>query len=417
MTSIVRQDDVRRLNQFGILRALRRHGPLSRTALSTLTGLSPSTVTVITNSLIERSVLTDRLTETATVNKRGRPQVLVAPSGRFITVATIRLARGLVEAALFDYAGQELGRRELRQHTLSLAPDNILQLMVRLLNELGREAGRDRSSIKRIAVAVEGIVDSAGRLLLSTPFADVHEVDLASLLEAEFGVPAEIMNDCNAVAEGLTWTAPAASGDNFAALLLSNGVGLGLAINGKMLSGPHSSGMEFGHMIYKPDGALCRCGRRGCIEAYAGIYAIRRAAAGEDPKFVSEDVPENATLVDILEKARKSDGPERRALQEAGRAVGTGLVNLFTLFDSLPLIIAGPSTIALDFMMDEIRAAFANRSFGRQIEPQIVDIYPDAPRLMRQGAVLRALAALDMSLPDLEEVAAVSDVVVGRDGQ
>jgi predicted NBD/HSP70 family sugar kinase len=215
----------------------------------------------------------------------------------------------------------------------------------------------------------------------------------------------------------LTWTAPAASGDNFAALLLSNGVGLGLAINGKMLSGPHSSGMEFGHMIYKPDGALCRCGRRGCIEPYAGIYAIRRAAAGEDPKFVSEDVPENATLVDILEKARKSDGPERRALQEAGRAVGTGLVNLFTLFDSLPLIIAGPSTIALDFMMDEIRAAFANRSFGRQIEPQIVDIYPDAPRLMRQGAVLRALAALDMSLPDLEEVAAVSDVVVGRDGQ
>lgn len=410
MTSIVRQDDVRRLNQYGILRALRRHGPLSRTALSTLTGLSPSTVTVITNSLIERGVLTDRLTETATVNKRGRPQVMIAPSGRYVTIATIRLARGLVEAALFDYAGNELARRELRQRTLSLAPDNILQLMVGLLNELGLQTGRPRASIKRIAVAVEGIVDSGGRLLLSTPFADVHEVDFASLLEAEYGVPAEIMNDCNAVAEGLTWTAPAASGDNFAALLLSNGVGLGLAINGKMLSGPRSSGMEFGHTIYKPDGALCRCGRRGCIEAYAGIYAIRRAAAGEDPQIVAEDVPENATLTDILEKAKAGEGPERRALQEAGRAVGVGLVNLFTLFDSLPLIIAGPSTIALDFMMGEIKAAFANRSFGREIEPQIIDVYPDAPNLMRQGAVLRALAALDMSLPDIEEVATASAV-------
>lgn len=414
MSSIVRQDDVRRLNQFGILRALRRHGPLSRTALSSLTGLSPSTVTVITNSLFDRGVLTDRLPETSTVNKRGRPQVLIAPNGKHATVATIRLARGLVEATLFDYAGRELGRRELRRRTLSLAPDSIIRLMVELIDGLGEETGRSRSSIVRIAVAVEGIVDSAGRLLLSTPFADVHEMDIASLLEGEFGASAEVMNDCNAVAEGLTWTAPEASGENFAALLMSNGVGLGLAINGKMLSGPKSSGMEFGHMIYRPDGALCRCGRRGCIEAYAGIYAIRRAVAGDDPNLVIEDVPENDTLVDIVEKARRADGPERKALQEAGRALGNGLVNLFTLFDSVPLIMAGASTIALEFMMDEIRAAFANQSFGRRVEPDIVDVYPDAPKLMRQGAVLKALAAYDMSLPDQDELAPEETVSASR---
>lgn len=414
MSRIVRQDDVRRLNQFGILRALRRHGPLSRTALSSLTGLSPSTVTVITNSLIERGVLTDRLPETSTVNKRGRPQVLIAPNGRHATIATIRLARGVVEVALFDYAGLELGRRELRRRTLSLAPESIVRLMVELVDGLAEETGRGRATIVRIAVAVEGIVDSAGRLLLSTPFADVHEMDIASLLEAEFGASAEVMNDCNAVAEGLTWTAPEASGENFAALLMANGVGLGLAINGKMLSGPKSSGMEFGHMIYQPGGALCRCGRRGCIEAYAGIYAIRRAVAGEDPNVVIEDVPENDTLVDIVEKARRADGPERQALKEAGRALGNGLVNLFTLFDSVPLIMAGASTIALEFMMEEIRTAFANESFGRRVEPDIVDVYPDAPKLMRQGAVLKALATYDMSLPDQDELAPEEAVSIAR---
>lgn len=404
MSGIVRQDDVRRLNQFGILRALRRHGSLSRTALSSLTGLSPSTVTVITNSLIERGVLSDRPPETGTINKRGRPQVLIAPNGRHATFATIRLARGVVEAALFDYAGRELGRREIRRRTLSLAPDSIVRMVVDLIGGLLEETGRSRGTVMRIAVAVEGIVDSAGRLLLSTPFADVHEMDIAALLEAEFGASAEVMNDCNAVAEGLTWTAPEASGDNFAALLMANGVGLGLAINGKMLSGPKSSGMEFGHMIYKPGGALCRCGRHGCIEAYAGIYAIRRAVSGSDPNVVIEDVPENDTLIDIVERARRSDGPERQALAEAGRAIGNGLVNLFTLFDSVPLIMAGASTVGLEFMMDEIRAAFANQSFGRQVEPDIVDIYPDAPKLMRHGAVLKALAAYDMSLPDQEEL-------------
>ncbi|MET3614995.1 putative NBD/HSP70 family sugar kinase [Rhizobium aquaticum] len=414
MSGIVRQDDVRRLNQFGILRALRRHGSLSRTALTSLTGLSPSTVTVITNSLIERGVLTDRLPEASTANKRGRPQVLIAPNGQHATVATIRLARGLVEAALFDYAARELGRRELRRRTLSLVPESIVRLVVELIDGLAEETGCDRASLVRITVAVEGIVDSAGRLLLSTPFADVHEMDIASLLEAEFGVGAEVMNDCNAVAEGLTWTAPEASGENFAALLMANGVGLGLAINGKMLSGPKSSGMEFGHMIYKPGGARCRCGRRGCIEAYAGIYAIRRAIAGQDPNVVIEDVPENDTLIDIVEKARRADGPERKALQEAGRALGDGLVNLFTLFDSVPLIMAGASTIALEFMMDEIRAAFANQSFGRRVEPDIVNVYPDAPKLMRQGAVLKALAAYDMSLPDQDELVPEETVSASR---
>lgn len=414
MSSIVRQDDVRRLNQFGILRALRRHGALSRTALSTLTGLSPSTVTVITNSLIEKGVLTDRLPETATVNKRGRPQVLIAPNGGFATIVILRLARGLVETALFDYSGRELALQEWRQRTLSLEPESILKLMIDLINGVLHEAGRNRSSIARIAVAVEGIVDSAGRRLLSTPFADIHEVDLASLLEAEFGVPAEVMNDCNAVAEGLATAAGDVAGDSFAALLLSNGVGLGLAINGKMLSGPKSSGMEFGHMIYKPDGALCRCGRHGCIEAYAGIYAIRRAAAGEDPNVVAEDTPENASLVDLLEKARLSDGAERAALKEAGRAIGNGLVNLFTLFDSVPLVLTGPATSALDFMMDEITAAFANQSFGRRVEPDIVDVYPDAPQLMRHGALLRSLAAIDMTLSDPEELEGEAEPIGGR---
>lgn len=404
MSGIVRQDDVRRLNQFGVLRALRRHGALSRTAISTMTGLSPSTVTVITNSLIERGVLTDLLPETGAANKRGRPQVRIAPNGDYATIATLRLARGLLEAALFDYAGQELARRELRQKTLSLAPDSILKLIVGLLDALAEETGRARNTFVRVVVAVEGIVDSAGRCLLSTPFADVHELDLAAALEAEFAIPAEIMNDCNAVAEGLTWSTPDAAGDNFAALLLSTGVGLGLAINGKMLSGPKSSGMEFGHMIYQPDGALCRCGRHGCIEAYAGIYAIRRSAAGDDPNVVSEDGPESATLDDILERAKAGDGPERRALREAGRAIGNGLVNLFTLFDNVPVILAGPATSALDFMLDDMKAAFANASFGRKAELDIVDIYRDAPKLMRQGALLRALAAIDMSLPDLEEL-------------
>ena len=68
--------------------------------------------------------------------------------------------------------------------------------------------------------------------------------------------------------------------NDFIAILLSHGIGMGMVLRGELFTGTQSSGGEFGHMIHRPGGALCRCGRRGCIEAYAGNYAIWRNAKG-----------------------------------------------------------------------------------------------------------------------------------------
>ena len=405
MANVVRQDYVRRQNQFGILSVLRRNGPLSRTAISALTGLSPSTVTVITNNLIERGVLTDRLPEEVSANKRGRPQVRLAPSESYAAIGILRLARGIIEGVLYDYVGKEMARQERRQNTVVLNADGVIRLMVDIVADMMK--GRC-DKLAHLTVAVEGIVDSEGRRLLSTPVADVHDVDFASALEAAFNAPSEIMNDCNAVAEGLIWSVPDTSTENFAAILMSMGVGLGLAINGHMISGPKSSGMEFGHMIYKPDGALCRCGRHGCIEAYAGIYGIHRAAQGGDPNALPAEEPPEAVLTALIEQAEAGDPATLAAFHDAGRAIGTGLVNLFTLFDNVRLILAGPSTSALAFMREGIRQALANRSFGRETEPDFVDIYPDSARLMREGALIRSLIEVDMAIPDQTEQATVS---------
>ena len=414
MAVAVRQDDVRRQNQFSILSVLRRHGPLSRTAMSALTGLSASTVTVITTSLMERGVLSDQHQDLATTNKRGRPQVLLAPNGTFATVVVLRLARGVAEGAAYDYAGAQLAWLESRRQTLSLTGEGLAAFLAGIIDQLVGDIEGARRSLTSIVIAIEGIVDGQGREVTSTPVADVHDVPLAGLLEDIFGARVEILNDCSSVAEALSWRAPERYGENFAAVLLSRGVGMGLMLHGRMFTGQKSSAMEFGHMIYKPGGALCRCGRRGCIEAYASIYSLWRAANGHDPDVLTEDEPPESTIAELVAKARLADGPERQALKEAGTALGTGLVNLFALFDSVPLVLTGPGTVALEFMMDEIEKAFTNRSFGLEAKPDIIDVYPDAAQLMREGGLMRALMAIDLGIPDHGESVFEVNNRVGR---
>src|SRR6185295_10353909 len=129
--------------------------------------------------------------------------------------------------------------------------------------------------------------------------------------------------------------------NDFIAILLSHGIGMGLVLRGELFIGTQSSGGEFGHMIHRPDGARCRCGRRGCVEAYAGNYAIWRSAhlQGEDEEPVAD--VSDADILALAAQARAGEGPERRAFAKAGEAIGFGLGSLFALIDPAPVAFVG----------------------------------------------------------------------------
>jgi predicted NBD/HSP70 family sugar kinase len=175
--------------------------------------------------------------------------------------------------------------------------------------------------LARITVGVEGIVDGDGKVFLSSPVIDVRDIPIGAAMEAEFGAPVELANECNMIAEALRWRAPERYGLNFAAVLMTIGIGMGLYLNGKLFSGIASSAVEFGHLCYEPEGALCRCGRRGCIEAYAGQHSILRAAMGADRSRMLAEEPEDGAMEALAAIARQQDGPERAAFREAGRAI------------------------------------------------------------------------------------------------
>ena len=403
MSMIVRPDDVRRQNQFGVLMALRRNGNLSRTELSAATGLSASTVTVIANSLMERDVLTAEQVGEPIGPRRGRPQVRLLPNPRYASIAVIRLALNLISADIYDYSGNLLGSRMDAIKTKAMTSDELISSMIDALRSLLDEQCDEIGPLARISVGVEGIVDGDGKVFLSSPVIDVGDIPIGAALEREFGAPAELANECNMIAEALRWRAPERYGSNFAAVLMTIGIGMGLYLNGRLFSGIASSAVEFGHMCYKPGGALCRCGRHGCIEAYAGQHSIWRAAMGQDTGRMLAEDPTPAQLEALADRARAADGPEREAFREAGRAIGTGLSNLFTMFDPIPLVFAGPGVQFMDLMKDSITRTLDNPSYGLPVPISVIDEEPDHVALTKAGNLMSALIFLDGNIPGVGE--------------
>jgi predicted NBD/HSP70 family sugar kinase/predicted transcriptional regulator len=393
-----RHDDLRRRNRALVLNALRAAGQVSRTEIAGRTGLSNSTISAITSDMIEEGVLLQLKGGESALARRGRPQVALELNPALASVVAVVLTLNHLSATMIDYAGNAVDEEEERLPTEAMDREALIAAVIgctRRLVDRQRQAGRRPS---RIALAVQGITSSDSSSMLWSPITPQQNTPFAPALAAAFGVPATVENDCNMIAVALKWRHPGRYRDDFFAVMLSDGIGMGLMLKGRLFSGTHSSGGEFGHMIHVPDGALCRCGRRGCIEAYAGNYAVMRNATGgneDDPPAADFSQAEMQKLADA---ARASDGPERAAFVKAGRAIGFGLGSLFAVFDPAPVAIVGPGAHAFDILERPIRDAIARTAGGQHSGAISFEAEPNEMPLIRQGCAMTALTKVDEEL-------------------
>lgn len=398
MTLGVRHDDLRRRNRAMVIAAVRRDGQPSRTELVSRTGLSHSTISAISSDLIAEGILRPVKSGENEVVRRGRPQVSLGLEPKAATVLTVVLLLNTLSATVFDYAGRIVTQRRQRLSTLNAARDDLVGAVTTMIEALLVDAGRTPMDVMRMTMAVQGITDSNARAMLWTPITPESDIPFADILERRFGFPVTVQNDCNMIAVALRARDPERYRDNFVTLLLSNGIGMGLVLRGELFTGAYSSGGEFGHMIHRPGGALCRCGRHGCIEAYAGNYAIQREAAGRSDQAEPDADVDPETMLRLAGDARAGDGPARAAFIRAGEAIGYGLGSLFALIDPAPVAIVGPGTLAFDVMEPSIREAIAQTAGGQHDAVISFDLEADEMPLILEGCARRALEAVDNEL-------------------
>jgi predicted NBD/HSP70 family sugar kinase len=199
-------------------------------------------------------------------------------------------------------------------------------------------------------MALAGPVDHRHRALhRSAILAGWLDLDAAAELERRINFPVHLDNDSNlgALAEA---TLGACRGIRHAAYVsLSSGIGAGLIVDGSLYRGHRGTAGEIGHVLIDPAGMICRCGNRGCLETLASSGAI--------VGLISASRGGELSMSDVLELARAGDPGARRAIGDAGRAVGSALAGLVNAFNPEMVVVGGNLSEAGDVLLGPLRAS------------------------------------------------------------
>jgi predicted NBD/HSP70 family sugar kinase len=315
------------------VRELHGRGPLSRSALVARTGLTRGAIRALVGELALTGLLTEeRGTPQGTP---GRPSPLVRPNPQCGIVLALEITVDSLAVAAVGFGGQilEQARIDRRRDRLSV-DETIADLASMAQAVLGRL--RHRDSLIGIGVAVVGIVRRADGFVTMAPNLAWRHVPLGQRLAAALDtkLPIVVANeaDLGALSE---WRRGAAVGADHVLFVSGEvGVGGGLIVDGKQLTGAAGYGGEIGHIPVNPNGSRCRCGSIGCWETEVGEGALLRLA-GHPPDAGREG------LDAVLREAADGSSKALRALDDIGRWLGFGLAGLVNVFNPQVVVLGG----------------------------------------------------------------------------
>ncbi len=243
-----------------------------------------------------------------------------------------------VLGAIFDEKDKIIYRLKKRSKKGEAASADVEQVIVDVVEEMIRESGIDRKKLNAVASCAPGVIDQENGIVLFTPNLPWRDYDMAGAMRKQFGVPFYVGNDVNLGVLGEYHFGAARGYKNIVGFFVGTGLGGGLVLNGKLFTGHQFKAAEYGHMILDPEGPLCNCGQRGCLEAFSskqGMSAYIRQQVSRGRKCVlAEDVQGGVFRSKPLKKALKAG--DKVAMEAVDRschylAVATGnLINTFS---------------------------------------------------------------------------------------
>lgn len=378
--------DLRRGNRARLLRELYFRGPLSRQELISATGLSSASVSNVAADLLEAGVVVEA---GAVESDGGRPRILLrVDTGRFQVVG-IDVGETRIRVERFDLGLHEQASADIPVDGARPDPRQVVAGIAEGLAELTADA----DSILGAGIGVPGIV-------LRTPSAVVHgqtvgwdAVPLEDLLRAHTDLPLFIDNGAATMGQAEMWFGSGATTDSAVFLLLGSGAGASLIAEGASVT----SAGEWGHTTVQIGGRRCRCGARGCLEAYVGAEAViaryleAAGAARVDP------AEEERTLGRILELAEEDGSAAgdaaREVLAETALLLGVGIANLINLLTPKRVLIGGWAGLAMAPLLPRIRAAAREHALRLPFSQASIELGALGPDAVARGAATLPVAA------------------------
>ena len=377
----------RQINRQIALALIGSHQPISRADLARRMKMRRGAVGLLVQELLrERHIVEGHTGEIA----RGRkPTLLYINTQKGFSIAVdIRASRTFVMLA--DPMGQP--RSDIVSMPTARDPKRFVAALAARIGRLLEAHADTAVKCLGIGVVVPGMVNSATGRVIHAPTLGWHDVELRGRLASVTGFPVQIENSGRACALAQVWEARNVNSParNLVHINVSDGVGVGLVVNGELLRGKHNIAGEFAHMPLSIDGPRCACGAIGCWEAYISNLATLTRYFGRAPhETAAGDQP--FTVIDLIARARTGDGKAVAALQASARYLGIGLGGVVNIMDPDRVFIGGEITTAWDLIESTVRTALAERALTPAAVPtDIVIVSAEEHPRLRGAAMLVA---------------------------
>ena len=372
-------------NRVEILSHLRPWRPSSRRELARRTGLSAATVSRVTRDLVRGKVLTEAVKPQTS---QGRPERRREINGRYGSVLGISLLYPAAHLLLLNLKGDVL-----RETSEPLDPSRgkaaLLSALRRSVQSMARKSNGAR--LIGVGLALPGQWNPEQGISITYPrVPEWKNVPIRSHLEEWAHAPATLIG--YAPAHALAEQARRATHEpsNLACVEVAENIAMGAIVNGGLLEGASGNAGELGHICVDPDGPVCYCGGKGCLETRATTSAVvdevraSEAARGLFPN------PKSVTFSSVVRRARDGDSFCMRLLARAARTLGVGLATTLNLFNPELLLLNGAFFEAGDLVLAPLRASIQDHAIASSMKRLVIEPSTLGARAAALGAGLVA---------------------------
>jgi transcriptional regulator of PTS gene len=383
------RDLMRVINRSKILEIIRTVGMISRVDLARTSGLSQSLITGLTADLIKEGLIIEK--QSGKYEGGRRPMLLALnPEGAF--VLGVNLSMSEISVVIVNFEGTVVASKTQplapTHHSVSEITDSVVSAAQACI----WEANFAREQIGGIGIGIPGLVNPDSGNIRFLPNYGWENVNLKELVQDRLKHPCYVDNSSNTLALAEQWFGEGKGIDNFLVVTIENGVGLGAVINGRIYRGEEGVAGEFGHITIDPEGPGCRCGKKGCVEAFAGNIAIMRDAkqAALKGRWGCPN-PDEFTYTDVVRAAENGTEALRQLFSRAGHILGIGVSHLITLFDPRKIIITGQGVQAGELIFNDMYETldrYVSPKFGRRTVEIIVREWTEEDWARGAGAMV-----------------------------
>jgi predicted NBD/HSP70 family sugar kinase len=382
-------ESLRRLNRLRVIRALRDEGTISRADIARRTGLSRSTVSSLVADLQADGLVVERPEPGSAFGAQGgRPPILLSFDASAGAAVGIDFGHSHLRVAVSDLASTILAER-IRPLDTDHDAQEGLDAAAELVTQALADAGVPRSAVIGAGMGLPGPIEPDGVVGSSAILPGWIGMTAEAEMRRRLDIPVMVDNDANlgALAEA-AFGAGRDAGD-LIYLKVSSGIGAGLILNGRLYRGSQGLAGELGHVLVDPEGIVCRCGNRGCLETVAATGALL-----EELRRSGEDL----SVQDMLAAARAGDADCRRVIHDGGRALGQVVATLLNVLNPELLVVGGDLAAAGDLLLDGVResvarAALPEASRGAEV---VAGVLGDRAQVL--GALALVVSEADRAL-------------------